>query len=115
MREGIINKTIEQQEKIKLHNKEVKKFNERLKNLDKIEKFRQSKVKEEIEKLEQQRIENEMLKQQRLKDDIEKRAIIGINIFKLNSLFKVRYRKEMIAKKEERAKLKQQLHKSSFL
>ena len=78
MKDGMIDKTLEQQEKIKSQRKEFRRANERLRNLEIIEKYRQIKVKEEIERLEQQRRNDEMIKQQKIKDDLERRAMIGI-------------------------------------
>ena len=78
MMEGMIDKTLEQQEKLKTQRKEIRRANERLKNLEKLEKFRQEKVRIEIERLEQERRNEEMNRQRRLKEDNDKRAAIGM-------------------------------------
>ena len=78
MMEGMIDKTLEQQEKLKAQRKEIRRTNERLKNLEKLEKFRQEKVRIEIERLEQERRNEEMNRQRRLKEDNDKRAAIGM-------------------------------------
>ena len=99
----MIEKTLEEQEKLKTQRKEIRKANERLKNLEKLEKYRQTKVKEEIERLEQERREEEMNRQRRLKEDMSKRAAIG-NFYNKN--FIAKQKKEIQAAKEEREKLK---------
>jgi len=68
--ECMIDKTLEEQEKIKTKQKELQRANERLKNLEKLEKVRQEKVKEEIERLEQERKQQEETKEKERKENI---------------------------------------------
>ena len=70
IKEGVIDKTLEEQEKHKSKQKEIKRANERLKNLERLEKYRQDKVKIEIERLQQERQAQEETKEKERKQNI---------------------------------------------
>ena len=77
MTEGIIDKTLEEQENFKFKQKEIRKANQRLKTLEKLERYRQEKVKNEIEKLEEERKMEEINKEFKRKGDMMKRKKIA--------------------------------------
>ena len=76
MTEGVIDKTLEEQEKYKSKQKEIRRANERLKTLEKLERYRQEKVKKEIERLEEERKMAEVNRELKRKEDMIKRRKI---------------------------------------
>lgn len=75
--EGVIDKTLQEQEEMKSKKKEIRRANERLKTLEKLELYRQEKVKNEIERLEEERRLEEFNREQKRRDDGLKRRKIA--------------------------------------
>jgi len=75
--EGMIGKSLEEQKKYQSKKKEIRRANERLRTLEKLEKHRQQKVKEEIEALEEERRLQEDNKESKCKADMERRKKIA--------------------------------------
>jgi hypothetical protein len=77
MTEGMIGRTLEEQKKYEGKQKEIRRANERLKTLEKLEKYRQQKVKDEIEKMEEERRQEELNRENKRRENMKKRRRIA--------------------------------------